>query len=64
MTVQEMKHLDGLVGNEETDDGRLQQVFVVLLDGGDGRLIVVGDLMRRGVTSVQRSSEAVRERWL
>ena len=62
--MQEMEHLDGLIGYEETNDGRLQQVFVVLLDGGDGRLIVVGDLMRRGFTRVQRSSEEESARWL
>lgn len=56
--------MDGLIGYEETNDGRLQQVFVVLLDGGDGRLIVVGDLMRRGFTRVQRSSEEESARWL
>lgn len=51
VAVEEGKHLDGLVGDEEPDDRRLQQVLVVLLHGGDGRLVVVGyhEAVGRGV---------------
>ena len=41
VAVEEGEHLDGLVGDEEAHDRRLQQVLVVLLHRGDGRLVVV-----------------------
>ena len=44
MAVKEGEHLDGLIGDEETDDRRLQQVFVVFLHRGDRRLVVIRHL--------------------